>query len=151
MYTLYHIKGKKWGCTKQKLSRRLWEQSLSLSDVCETILVETEEKASRLEEELNKKFGYPWKKSETYSNMISMLKKGRSNKGFTKEQALRGSLKGGKTAVESGQLASVAHLGGKIGGKIAGKISSQKEYTCNVCGRVGRGNRFVNHIKNCSK
>jgi hypothetical protein len=151
MFTLYHIKGKKWGCTQQKLSRRLWEQGLSMKDVCETIVVYSEEEANELEEKLNKQYGYPWKKSENYSHMLKIVSQHRNTKGFTEEQRLRGAKKGGKTAVESGQLLSICSMGGKVGGKIAGHMQSQKEYTCNVCGRSGRGNRFVNHIKNCSK
>ena len=151
MFTLYHIKGKKWGCTKQKLSIRLWQQGLSIKDVCETIIVETEEEASKLEEQLNKKFGYPFKKSETYSHMLKIISENRHYGGFTEEQRLRGAKKGGKTAVESGQLFSVCSMGGKIGGKIAGRLQSQKEYVCNNCGRSGRGNRFVSHIKNCKE
>jgi predicted GIY-YIG superfamily endonuclease len=66
-----------------------------------------------------------------------------------KEGRLKGALKGGKSAVESGQLKSVCSMGGKIGGKIAGKLQSQKEYICPNCNRKGRGKRFVSHIKNC--
>jgi len=62
---------------------------------------------------------------------------------------MRGALKGGQTAVLSGQLQSICSSGGKVGGKIAGKIQSQIERVCPNCNRIGRGNRFVSHIKNC--
>ena len=148
MITLYHIEGKKWGATKQKLSKRLRDQKLKLNNVKDTIVVKTEEEASILEEKLNKEYGYSWKKSENYLHMLEIASNS-PRKGFTKEEALRGAKKGGKTAVESGQLASIQSMGGKIGGKINGKLQSQRVHTCPNCGKVGRGNGMVGHINRC--
>jgi len=149
MYTLYHIKGKKWGCTKRKLSKRLWEQKLSIKDVCDVITVNTKEEADKLEEALNKEYGYGWKSSESYCNMLKVGSLVKKHRGFTEEERLKGAKKGGKAAVDSGQLKSVCSMGGKVGGKIVGKITSQIERTCPTCKRTGRGNRFVHHINNC--
>ncbi len=150
MYTLYHIPGKKWGCTIQKLSRRLWEQGYSINDIDRAITVINKDKAAEMEKQLNLEYGYSWKASEDYRNITKLAESNRKC-GFTKEQRLKGALKGGKSAVESGQLKSICSMGGKIGGKIAGYMQSQKEYICPNCNRIGKGNRFVSHIKNCNK
>jgi hypothetical protein len=144
MYKIYHIKGVKWGCTKQKLERRLGQQKSKLSDVSEVIEEKDFEKAAELEKFLNIRDGYGWNDSRDYRNIIK-----RRKCSWTAEDRLKGALKGGKSAVESGQLKSICSMGGKIGGKIAGKISSQIERICPNCNRIGKGNRFVSHIKNC--
>ena len=149
MYTLYHIKGKKWGCTKN-LKQRLKSQKYTLADVHETIFIENIEEAAALEEKLNKECGYPWKASENYLNIIKIVACER-HKGFTLEQCKKGGKTSGAIARDSGQLQNVCYLGGRKGGPIAGKIQSQKEYICENCGRIGRGNRFVSHMKKCNK
>jgi hypothetical protein len=148
MITLYHIKGKKWGATSQKLVKRLKDQNLKLTDVCETIIVETIEEADILEEKLNIENGYSWKASEKYSHMIKIAAENRTCS-WTNEHRSRGGKTSGRIAVETGQLKSVCSEGGKVGGKTAGKLQSQKEYTCPNCNRTGRGNRFVGHINKC--
>lgn len=150
MFTLYHIPGKKWGCTKQKLSRRLWEQGYSINDIDRVITIGNIDKAAEMERELNLEYGYSWKKSEDYRNITKLGAENRKCV-WTNEDRMRGAIKGGRTAVESGQLKSVAHLGGKAGGSLGGKTSSQIERKCPNCGRFGRGNRFVSHIKKCIK
>ena len=144
MYTLYHIQGKKWGMTKQKLSIRLWQQNLKKDDVVDVITFDALDVAADMERELNIRDGYGWNDSRDYRNITKNRKCS-----WTTEDRLKGSLKGGKSAVESGQLKSICSMGGKIGGKIAGKISSQIERICPNCNRIGKGNRFVSHIKNC--
>ena len=148
MYTLYHIPGKKWGCTIQKLSRRLWEQGYTINDIDRVITVGNIDKAAEMEKQLNLEYGYSWKASEDYRN-ITKIAAGNRKCPWTNDDRMRGALKGGRTAVSSGQLKSVCSDGGKVGGKIAGYIQSQKQYTCLNCNRIGRGNRFVSHIKNC--
>jgi len=148
MYTLYHIEGKKWGMTFRKVERRLWEQGYSIYDCDRIILVGNIDKASDMERDLNIEYGYGWKKSENYKHMIKIAEQNRKCS-WTNDDRMKGSIKGGKTAVLSGQLLSVCSSGGKVGGKIAGKIQSQKEYICPNCNRIGRGNRFIFHIKNC--
>ena len=56
-YTLYHIKGVKWGCT-DNIIRRLRQQGYGVADCCEFEYYDDINIASRREEELNKKFGY---------------------------------------------------------------------------------------------
>jgi hypothetical protein len=148
MYTLYHIKGKKWGMTVRKVERRLWEQGYSISDCDRIITCGNIDMSSDMERELNIEYGYSWKKSEYYKNITKLAEQNRKCS-WTNDDRMKGSIKGGKTAVLSGQLLSVCSSGGKVGGKIAGKIQSQKEYICPNCNRSGRGNRFVSHIKNC--
>jgi ribosome-binding protein aMBF1 (putative translation factor) len=145
MYKIYHIKGLKWGCTKQELKRRLKQQGKTLLDVCEIILESDLDKAAELEKELNIRDGYGWNDSRDYRNIIK-----RRKCSWTAEDRLRGSIKSGQIALETGQFKVFASLGGKKGGPIAGKIQSQKEYVCDKCGKFGRGNRFVNHIKKCN-
>ena len=149
MYTLYHIPGKKWGCTSRNLIKRLKEQNLTLSDISETKSVLSIEDADLLEEKLNIEAGYSWKRSEKYSNITKLAAENRTCR-FTNEHRSRGGKTSGKIAVESGQLYSVCSMGGKIGGKIAGYKQSQKEYICPNCNRSGKGNRFISHIKNCN-
>ena len=144
MYKIYHIPGVKWGCTKQKLQRRLWQQKAKLSDVTDVIEENDLDKAADMERDFNIRDGYGWNDSRDYRNIIK-----RRKCSWTDNDRLKGSIKGGKSAVETGQLKSVCSMGGKVGGKIAGKLQSQKEYICPVCKKKGRGNRFVSHIKKC--
>lgn len=144
MFTLYHIQGKKWGMTRQQLKRRLWQQNLKINDVADVITFDNLEVAADMERELNIRDGYGWNESRDYRNITKNRKCS-----WTNDDRLKGALKGGKSAVESGQLMSICSMGGKIGGKIAGKISSQIERVCPNCNRSGKGNRFVSHIKNC--
>jgi len=144
MYTLYHIEGKKWGMTGQKLERRLWQQNLKIDNVSNVITCGNLDMAADMERQLNIRDGYGWNESRDYRNIIKKRKCS-----WTAEDALKGALKGGQTAVLSGQLQSICSSGGKVGGKIAGKIQSQIERVCPNCNRIGRGNRFVSHIKNC--
>jgi hypothetical protein len=149
MYTLYHIPGVKWGMTIRKVERRLWEQNYSINNVDRIITCGNEDMAAAMEEQLNIEYGYGWKKSENYKHITKIAAENRKCN-WTYDDRMRGGLKGGKSAVLSGQLQSICSSGGKVGGKIAGKMQSQKEYICPTCNRKGRGNRFVSHIKNCT-
>ena len=57
-YTLYHIKGVKWGMTKRTLKQRLKEQGYTISDCCEVEYYDDIDVASNREIELNKLCGY---------------------------------------------------------------------------------------------
>lgn len=83
-YTLYHIKGVKWGCTQRPIELRLKEQGYTLDDLHDTILVDDENDASDLEKELNIRDGYPWNDSQDYR----VVSKARSN--ITEESNRRG-------------------------------------------------------------
>ena len=65
-YTLYHIKGVKWGCTQQPIKTRLKQQGYTLDDLYEKILEDDVDNASELEKELNIRDGYPWNNSQDY-------------------------------------------------------------------------------------
>jgi hypothetical protein len=58
MFSLYHIKGVKWGCTKRKVSIRVKEQGYTIDDVCEVIEIKNLIDAAELEDKLNIRDGY---------------------------------------------------------------------------------------------
>lgn len=89
MHKLYHIKGKKWGCSIE-LEDRLSKQGYTLKDVCEIIEVLDVDKAADMERELNIRDGYGWNPSQDYRII-------------TKAAALGGKA-AGKLARDSGQL-----------------------------------------------
>lgn len=72
MYTLYHIKGIKWGCSKN-LQRRLSAQNYKINDVCEIIKIDDIDEASDMERELNIRDGYGWNKSKDYRRVQTMV------------------------------------------------------------------------------
>jgi hypothetical protein len=89
MHKLYHIKGKKWGCSIE-LEDRLSKQGYTLKDVCEIIEILDVNKAADMERELNIRDGYGWNSSQDYRII-------------TKACTLGGKV-AGKLAKESGQL-----------------------------------------------
>jgi hypothetical protein len=89
MHKLYHIKGKKWGCSIQ-LEDRLSKQGYTLKDVCEIIEVLDVDEASNMERELNIRDGYGWNQSQDYRIIT--------------KAAPMGGKAAGKIARESGQL-----------------------------------------------
>jgi hypothetical protein len=108
MYYIYHIKDFKWkdgsigkiGCT-EKPKERVKRQKYIDYDILEThtdIMI-----ASQREIELQKQYGYK----------VDKVPYWKSKKAPTKE----GRVKSGRKAVESGQLAKIQSLGGKIQGK----------------------------------
>lgn len=76
-YTLYHIKGKKWGCTND-LKRRLFQQGYESAD--ELIIEEDLDKAADLEKKLNLEYGYPWNDGTDYRNMLDIASKAGKSK-----------------------------------------------------------------------
>jgi hypothetical protein len=65
MYYLYHIKGIKWGCTKN-LQQRLKRQGYTISDCFEVITIDNIDIASAKEKELNIEYGYNWQDTQNY-------------------------------------------------------------------------------------
>lgn len=65
MYHIYHIKGVKWGCSKE-LPNRLKRQGYTLDDVCEIVEQSDIDIASELEKEWNIRDGYNWNDSQDY-------------------------------------------------------------------------------------
>lgn len=74
-YYIYHIKDKKWGCTKH-LEQRLAKQKYTLNDVCEIIEIYDLDKAAKLEKELNLKHGYFWSDTQEYKKALRNSKHG---------------------------------------------------------------------------
>jgi hypothetical protein len=143
-YCIYHIPGVKIGCSvnpKQRVKRQGHYKFEILEEHTDIDI------ASEREIELQKKYGY--RPDTTKYKQICEAGKNRCTTNFTNEARSKGGKTSGKNAVISGQLQSVAHLGGKVGGKTAGRLQSQKEYTCPTCKKTGRGNGFVGHINKC--
>lgn len=112
MYYIYHIKDFKWkdgsigkiGCTEEP-KERVKKQKYTDYDILEThidIMI-----ASQREILLQKEYGYKVDKTPYW----------KTRKAPTKE----GCRKSGRIAVESGRLAKIASLGGKIRGKKNGE------------------------------
>ena len=68
-FYLYHIKGKKWGCSMD-VERRLKEQGFSKDDTEEIKEVIGIEVADKLEKELNLSHGYPFNHTQSYLRVI---------------------------------------------------------------------------------
>ena len=79
-YTLYHIKGVKWGMT-ERLEARLRDQGYTISDCCEFEYYDDENIAADREKELNIKFGYPWSDGQDWRRVkgLSLKKIGENN------------------------------------------------------------------------
>lgn len=70
-FYLYHIKGKKWGCTLE-LEKRLSKQGFTLDDICEIKEVIGIRVADRLEKILNEKEGYSYNHTQSYIRALLM-------------------------------------------------------------------------------
>jgi hypothetical protein len=99
MYTLYHIKGIKWGCTNA-LKERLRYQGFTEDDVYETIEVDDIVLATQMEEELSKRDGYGWNPSQNYMRVIQA---GRRRGPFKPEEYKKGGIVTSQKLVESGE------------------------------------------------
>ncbi len=92
MYYIYHIPGKKVGCTK-RLEQRLKEQKVKLSDCDRIITTPCIKKASQIEKELQIEYGYKTDAID-YEKMHEFSKKGcRTN--ITAEARAKGLRNGG--------------------------------------------------------
>ena len=87
MYYIYHIPGKKVGCTK-RLEQRLKEQKLKLSDCDRIITTSCIKKASQIELELQIEYGYKVD-AVNYEKMYEFSKKGKRDN-LTFEDRSRG-------------------------------------------------------------
>ena len=74
-FTLYHIKGKKWGCAIN-IQNRLSQQGYDISDTHEIKKVIGIINASNLEEKLNTDYGYPYNSSQSYFHIMCLRTKG---------------------------------------------------------------------------
>lgn len=109
MYTLYHIKGIKWGCTNH-LRERLHSQGYTESDVYETIVVDDIDIATQMEEDLNKRDGYGWNPSQNYKRVVAA---GRRRGPFKPHEYKKGGSIGGKTHVTEGRWEEWRQMGVK--------------------------------------
>lgn len=66
---------------------------------------------------------------------------------FTKEDCIKGGSAAGKLNVESGQMAKIHSMGGKVGGKIASAITNAQRWLCVECGKVDRPSSLGWHMK----
>ena len=97
-YTLYHIRGHKWGMT-ERLVHRLKDQGYTISDCCEFEYYDDMDVAADREKELNLKFGYYWNKQQDW------------------RIAKKNSYKGGAANRDSGQINKIQPIGCVLGGK----------------------------------
>jgi excinuclease UvrABC ATPase subunit len=132
MYYIYHIKGKKWGCTKNP-KQRLKKQGYEYAD--EVILESDLDNAADLEKELNIKYGYPWRDDQDYRAILNAGKQSYKNK------------------VRKGPKHTFTKKDCQLGGYITGKKKSEKQQkarrnnvsklniyqTCPYCGLTTRG------------
>lgn len=86
-YYIYHIKDKKWGCTKH-LKQRLAKQGYTLDDVCEIIKIYNLDEAANLEKELNLKHGYFWCDTQDYRKVVRNSKYGATKAKEKKSKAV---------------------------------------------------------------
>jgi len=70
-FYLYHIKGKKWGCSMD-VEKRLKNQGFSKDDTEEIKEVVCIEDADKLEKELNLSHGYDWNDAQSYLRVLHM-------------------------------------------------------------------------------
>lgn len=109
MYTLYHIKGIKWGCTNA-LGERLRYQGYTESDVCETIVVDDILIATQMEEDLNKRDGYGWNPSQNYMRVVQA---GRRRGPFKPHEYKKGGKTTGHKLVKEGKWEGIRQNGVK--------------------------------------
>ena len=123
-WTLYHIKGVKWGCTN-RLIYRLKEQGYTLDDVFETIEYDDIQTASEREEEFNIRDGYGWNKSQNY---IRVYEAGRRRGPFKKSEYTKGGESTGNKMKAEGKIQTLGSKWGKINGmKRAKGVIAMKE------------------------
>jgi hypothetical protein len=84
MYTLYHLKGNKWGMTHRTLEERFSDKDykskgLTVNDVCETETYSDEHTAADRERELNIRDGYGWNISQDYRIITKRSRNGGLN------------------------------------------------------------------------
>ena len=91
-YTLYHIKGVKWGMTCN-LNKRLSAQGYTKNDCCEFEYYNDVDIAADREKELNVKFGYPWSDAQDWRRVYKMVKDTHSFRAQIGEKNPRSKLK----------------------------------------------------------
>ena len=105
MYTLYHLKGNKWGMTRRTLEQRFSDKDykkkgITVNDVCETETYFDKHTAADRERELNIRDGYSWNKSQDYRVIT--------------KRCITGGYKQGPQNVKSGHMSKVQEIGSKL-------------------------------------
>ena len=120
MYTLYHLKGNKWGMTRRTLNQRFSDhdyrkKGLTINDVCETETYSDRDIAADRERELNLRDGYGWNKSGDYR--------------IVTKRSRNGGLRQGVQNVKSGHWSKVQLIGSKLPSYHGRKLTyEQAEY-----------------------
>ena len=134
MYYLYHIKGVKWGCTKN-LEQRLKKQGYSITDCSNIITIGNIDKASDMERELNLQYGYKWIESQDYR----IITKAQTN--VKKESRSKGGINAFVTNTKKGNMKEFYSKGGLA------ITSVIKE--CPYCSKQIKQPAIYMHIKKC--
>ena len=127
-FYLYHILGKKWGCTLD-IEKRLRDQNFTKNDCVEIKEVIGIQVADRLEKFLNERDGYPYSHTQSYIvALIKQLKRNKNRKrkpsgivtkGFSgKNHSNRSKLKTSRTVkrlYKEGKIKPTRHSGEKNG------------------------------------
>lgn len=139
MFYIYHIKGKKWGCTN-RLEQRLKQQGYKISDVDRLIIVGNEDKAADMELELNKEYGYIHQLTDYRLNTKSKCSKAGKIGGLTQ----------GNINKLSGHIYNLGKNGNKKLKAKGGVTQSQITNTCPHCNTSGKSNAMYRwHMDNC--
>lgn len=138
MYYLYHIKGLKWGCTKN-LEKRLRKQGYSISDCSNVITVSNIDKAAEMEKQLNLEYGYK-NQHQSYINACKKSILGGNKTSSIGKMSEIGKIYGGKYAIESGQLKEIRNL------------QNYSKIECPHCKSIGQARAMKRwHFDNCKK
>ena len=150
MFYLYHIKGIKWGCTKN-LEQRLQRQGYTKSDCQNIIEIDDIDKASETEKELNLQYGYKWNSSQDY-RVIKRLSKIGGIKSSQAPDFIERCKKGGRANKQAtSTLLKYRHEGIKASTK-SPKHNSKQIYECPHCNKIGKGaTMFRWHYDNCKQ
>ena len=83
MFTIYHIPGRKYGCTNNMKKRAYWGKYdyYEIVEHHDDIMV-----ASEREKELNLEAGYPWSDAQYYYKMVNNGRYGQTKRTYKKEQ-----------------------------------------------------------------
>ena len=134
MYQLYHIKGVKWGCSKN-LVKRLKSQGYTLTDAYEIIEISDLDEAADMEKELNIRDGYPFRDDQDYRVILNAGKHSYKNKKrvgpigtFTKQDCELGGYIAGTYPTEKAREARRTNMN---------KLNEYK--TCPYCNIYARG------------
>jgi hypothetical protein len=148
MFYLYHIKGIKWGCTKN-LQQRLKRQGYTISDLADLITIDNVNKAADMEKELNIKDGYGWNTSQDYRVLNKICKAG-GVKSSQSPNFVERCKKAGKANKQATNTLMQYRDKGTEASLKSEKHNSKQSYTCPHCNKIGYGLNMLRwHMDNC--